>query len=177
MPIYTIYKATNTFNKKSYIGIDSEWPKRCRGHKSAAKRGSKFFFHNALRKYGFENFKWEILFQTEDYDHALKDVEPFYIKFFDTFGERGYNMTSGGEGIRNFSHTQETRKKISITKRKNPARPWLGKKRPDVGEKIARAHRNKPKTKEHNLKNSLAIKEKWKDPVWRENMLNARKKK
>jgi phage pi2 protein 07 len=28
MKIYTIYKATNTINGKSYVGFDSCWPKR-----------------------------------------------------------------------------------------------------------------------------------------------------
>ena len=37
MNIYTIYRATNTINGKVYIGFDSAWPKRKRGHKSSAE--------------------------------------------------------------------------------------------------------------------------------------------
>jgi hypothetical protein len=39
MNIYSIYKATNIKNSKSYIGFDSHWPKRRSEHKSAAGTG------------------------------------------------------------------------------------------------------------------------------------------
>jgi len=49
--IYSIYKATNKINGKSYIGFDSKWPRRKHKHHFEYKeRTSKFY--NAIKKYG-----------------------------------------------------------------------------------------------------------------------------
>ena len=55
------------------------------------------YFHNAIRKYGAENFECEIL---EECDAELLDSkEIFYIAKYNTF-EKGYNLTIGGDGKR-----------------------------------------------------------------------------
>lgn len=57
-----IYKATNTLNRKVYIGSDYSWTKRIIAHKTKSlNKADNYYFHNSLRKYGFDNFKWEIL--------------------------------------------------------------------------------------------------------------------
>ena len=118
MRIYTIYKATNTINGKSYIGFDSNWPDRQKAHKTSSKTVSSNFscphFHRALKKYGFASFSWEVLYQNDDKDHTLKTMEPFYIEKYNTFLGEGYNMTSGGEGTFGVKPSPETRQKLSI---------------------------------------------------------------
>jgi hypothetical protein len=56
-----IYRATNKTNNKVYIGFDSKWPRRKIAHKTKTKTGSNLYFHNAIRKYGWDNFDWEVL--------------------------------------------------------------------------------------------------------------------
>jgi group I intron endonuclease len=102
-----VYKATNTVNGKSYIGFDVKWPHRQARHKhDAFKRKSDYAFHQAIRKHGWDSFKWEILKE----DAKLED-EIRLIKEHDTY-INGYNETKGGEGTVGRHHSQETRNKI-----------------------------------------------------------------
>jgi len=93
----TIYKATNLINGKSYIGFDSAWPKRMNRHLENANYNREGKFYDAIRKYGWENFQWEILYQSEDKERTLNVMEPQFIREYNTFNQ-GYNMTEGGEG-------------------------------------------------------------------------------
>lgn len=43
--------------------------------------------------------------------------------------------------------------------------------------KISESKKGTIQTEEHKMKNSLKIKELWQNPIWRENMLHARRKK
>lgn len=90
-----IYKITNKVNGKSYIGqtrytIEFRW--RQHQHKK-----DNTYFHNAIKKYGAENF---IVEQLEECDTSLlNEREIFYIAKYDTFNN-GYNLTIGGDGNR-----------------------------------------------------------------------------
>jgi len=109
MNIYSIYKATNKTNGKVYIGMDSNWPKRYSEHHNELKR-SKTKFHNAIKKYGRDNFEWCLIYQSNDYEH-IKSMECFFIEEYDTF-KHGYNMTLGGEGIKGYIMPEEHKRKI-----------------------------------------------------------------
>ena len=61
----TIYKATNKINGKSYIGFDSAWPKRMNRHLENANYNREGKFYDAIRKYGWDKFQWQILYQSE----------------------------------------------------------------------------------------------------------------
>lgn len=59
---YTIYKVTNITNNKCYIGLTSrDFETRRYEHIYESKSESVFKFHQALRKYSYDNFRWEIL--------------------------------------------------------------------------------------------------------------------
>ena len=52
-------------------------------------------FWKAIQKYGWNNFKVEIL---EEVDvNLLNEREKYYISLFDSVAPKGYNLTSGGE--------------------------------------------------------------------------------
>lgn len=113
--IYTIYKATNKINGKCYIGFDNNWPTRKRAHKLAKR---KYVFHNAIRKYGWGAFEWEILYQSKDREYTLKIMEPYFIKENNSFiDNNGYNMTYGGEGTIGIKKTltEEHKNKIGLS--------------------------------------------------------------
>lgn len=98
--IYSIYKATNLFNGKIYIGFTCNFYKRKYEHLRSSDKGDyNTPFHNALRKYGKENFRWEVICQSKDGKYLLDVMEPFFIKENQSFGESGYNLTNGGEGF------------------------------------------------------------------------------
>lgn len=97
-----IYKATSKTSGKSYIGLTSRSLEHRRQvhyfHSQAKSKKTKLFpFQMAIRKYGMDDFEWEVLFET-DSPEELKQMETYYIGKFNTF-EDGYNLTLGGEGF------------------------------------------------------------------------------
>jgi group I intron endonuclease len=78
-------------------------------------------FYRAIRKHGFDSFEWNILYQSTDKDHTLKEMEQHFITEYNTFGD-GYNLTLGGEGTPGWKANEKTRKKMSATKRGRPGR-------------------------------------------------------
>lgn len=117
MKIYSIYKATCKSNGKIYIGFDSRWPKRQIEHKSSAFLDKdNRHFHNAIRKYGWDDFEWEVICQSLDGNHLLKKMETYFINKYDSFNT-GYNLTLGGEGTLGLKVSNETRYKMSIARK------------------------------------------------------------
>lgn len=96
-----IYKFTNNITKKSYIGQSINLESRYNSHKrnylnkNLSTYNSKFY--RAIRKYGFENFTYEILCQSKNYTvEELNYYEQLYIKQYNSFLD-GYNMNYGGD--------------------------------------------------------------------------------
>lgn len=88
-----IYKITNKVNGKVYIGqtrytVEFRW--RQHQHKK-----DNTYFHNAIKKYGADNFIVETLEECEC--EKLDSREIFYIAKYNTFKD-GYNLTLGGDG-------------------------------------------------------------------------------
>lgn len=88
-----IYKITNTVNNKSYIG-QTRQSIQFRWNQHTSKKDNTYF-HNAIQKYGKDNFTIEIL--EECNVEVLNEREIYYISKFDTF-KNGYNLTIGGDG-------------------------------------------------------------------------------
>lgn len=96
---YVIYKATNKINGKSYIGKTYNFEKRKKEHFYDIENGLPF--HKALKKYGLENFEWEVI-DHADSDSEIREKEVYWINYYRTcisFSDcNGYNLTLGGEG-------------------------------------------------------------------------------
>ena len=93
-----IYKITNILNKKCYIGQSINIPLRWRHHRSFSLKESNYPLYRAFKKYGIENFTFEIL--EECLPSELNEKEIYWIKFFNSYNE-GYNQTFGGQGASN----------------------------------------------------------------------------
>jgi len=112
---YIIYKAISP-SSKIYIGQTiCGLTTRISQHKSEAKTTNKNrAFLSAIRKYGIENIKWEII----DYCNNEKDLdekECHYIAKYDSYNN-GYNETIGGDkGSKGFIYSLELREKMSIS--------------------------------------------------------------
>lgn len=100
-----IYKYRNKINGKVYIGQTNNIQKRINGHKSVMNNPKDHSyndaFHAALRKYGYENFSFEII---EEFDDSfgreyLNEREVFFIEYYNSHvSKNGYNITYGGDG-------------------------------------------------------------------------------
>ncbi|MBA9027593.1 helix-turn-helix domain-containing protein [Peribacillus huizhouensis] len=108
-----IYKATNTVNRKVYIGLTIRTLQtRKKRHLLDARSGSEFIFHRAIRRYGEESFKWKVIDKADTLDE-LNEKEMYWINHYDSYNN-GYNMTFGGSALMlGRSHTEEARKKIA----------------------------------------------------------------
>lgn len=91
-----VYKITNLINSKVYVGQTSKENLNLRisQHVNLANRGGGFLLHDDIRKYGFNNFKVDILVITNSKD-ILDRFEIFYIKKYSEIGEV-YNLAPGG---------------------------------------------------------------------------------
>lgn len=102
-----VYLITNLINLKKYVGITSRgylkrFEEHIRGSNTPSSDTYNTPFKRALRKYGRENFKIELLKSCDTMEQA-KEYEIFYIKEFNTFVKfdncNGYNCTMGGDGV------------------------------------------------------------------------------
>jgi hypothetical protein len=110
-----VYCLTSPSGKKyvgvgtSKGGIESRWD-QYKNLRSSVKTQPKLY--NALKKYGPENFKYEVILETNDRKNALRS-EMYLIDVWDLQNpEKGYNITAGGQGF--FSnHSEESKRKMS----------------------------------------------------------------
>lgn len=93
-----IYKITNKINKKSYIGqsvnIEHRWNSHKTNYLNKNIKDYNTKFYKALRKYGIENFDFEILEKCNK--NNLNEREIYWINFYNSFKD-GYNSTLGGQ--------------------------------------------------------------------------------
>lgn len=94
-----IYKLTNQINNKSYIGLTTNTlQQRLAQHNYEANHGTDRPLYRAIRKYGIETFKAEVIDTATNLDE-LKEKEQYWIKYYNTYGAngQGYNATEGGD--------------------------------------------------------------------------------
>ena len=95
-----IYKITNKINGHSYIGQSIDITTRWNHHRNYPVSNSKYPLYLAFKKYGIDNFSFEVLEECSIDELDNKEIE--YIKLFDTYAN-GYNQTLGGCGSRGSS--------------------------------------------------------------------------
>jgi group I intron endonuclease len=115
--MFKIYLIQHIENSKVYVG------KTCRDifvrwadHIRDARRGVDVYFYRAIRKYGPEMFKIRQIDEVETEDLA-NQREIYWITqiFHSNRPENGYNTTDGGNGLLGWHHSEETKKKISLS--------------------------------------------------------------
>jgi group I intron endonuclease len=76
-----IYKIENQINQKVYIGQSTNISTRWRRHRSEANNlNNSYPLYCAMRKYGLENFSFEII--EECPREKLNEKEKYWISFF-----------------------------------------------------------------------------------------------
>jgi group I intron endonuclease len=94
-------------NGKVYIGITSQsTSRRWRTNGEGYYQDTQKKFRNAINKYGWDNFKHEII---EDNISSLEEAnarERYWISFYDSY-HNGYNSTLGGDASGTKKHSKE----------------------------------------------------------------------
>lgn len=136
--MHYLYKITNQFNGKVYIGQSKEETGRWKQHKYFAKNPEKTgqYIHRAMAKYGIDNFQFEILAVSKSQKDA-DETEIILIHQYDSRNkEHGYNIKPGGD-------------------------TWDDEMRQHMSEKIKQHYQNHPEERERV---SAQAKEFWQNP-------------
>jgi len=92
-----IYIVVNTVNGKVYVGKTKDKLRiRWQQHVALARRGSKFPFHCAIRKYGPEVFQLHLLSSVPISPGSPEEVY-FIARYRATESRHGYNLALGGD--------------------------------------------------------------------------------
>ena len=151
-----IYKATNIKNGKIYIGLTTKTlEERIKHHKRDSLRMDTYFYR-AIKKHGFDSFKWEVIDNSAKSIQELEDLEKYYIKKYNCFNNKkvGYNSLSGGNSL--FEVSDDIRK-IRSENAKGTNNPMYGKPGTWLGKNFSDTHKEniskslKGKNKEYLL--------------------------
>ena len=118
-----VYCFTNKVNNKKYIGSTIKEPHiRKNQHLYNARHEnekSNYPLYRAIKKYGEDNFNFEILFSGECSENEIRKIEQNFILQYNSLSPNGYNQTLNTD---NPSLDETIIKKISETKRVNALR-------------------------------------------------------
>lgn len=142
-----IYKITNLINNKIYIGKEVK--------EKPDYFGSGMYIKRAIKKYGKENFRKDII-QYYEFEEELDEMEKFWIRELKSQVPNGYNIAEGGLGGALFTghqHSEESKKKISQSHKALERHcSWQHKLA------ISKAHKGQIISKEQREKLSIAFK-------------------
>lgn len=155
--IYRHWLINDKENEISYIGQvynrapQKRWGKNGKGYKPQ-KDSESTKFYNAIKKYGWDNFKHEVVLTIEcetkeELWFWLDEWEKYYIEKYDSF-HNGYNSTTGGSSGK---PGEETRKKQSKARK---GKPLSEEHKQHIGEAMT----GMVFSKERNLKISSTLK-------------------
>lgn len=126
--IFYIYRYTNLINGKKYIGQTNNFERRVREHKSCSFNPQSVNYddkiHQAIRKYGYENFSIdiiEVLTDVSNYD-VVNEREQYWIKEEQSLlTQWGYNVLEGGRNCwRSFLSLDDVKKIKDMIKAETP---------------------------------------------------------
>ena len=110
---YVVYRHTNKINQKVYIGMTMQKPER------RWREGNGYLslhFSNAIKKYGWDNFKHEIVLNDLSKEEAC-EAEKLLIEMYNaTDPDYGYNEAIGGEGGGMYKKHHSEKSKLKISK-------------------------------------------------------------
>ena len=121
LPVGRIYLITNLINNKKYVGITTRtlknrWSEHCYPTKSRPGR----LLSKAIKKYGKENFKVELIEELHNISgEILLSKETFYIEKYNTFVDNGFGYNLIKESTQKFIYSELTREKMSKSKKGN----------------------------------------------------------
>ena len=127
--MYSIYVHTTPDGRK-YVGSTSLEPKIRFNGGSNYKTCTRFY--NAIKLFGWDNIKHEILETVEDKETALKREEYYTLLFRSNEPEFGYNILTGRKGL--IQSEESNKKKSESLKGRIPYKKPIKLKNKKTGE-------------------------------------------
>ena len=152
-----------TLNGKKYVGQTNCTSRRFSQHKNSTS-GCRYI-RNAIKAYGWENAKVEILLV----DLTLKEanrLETHYIDILGTLSPSGYNLKKGGD---NNEWSEDSKQKMSDTMK-------LKCENPEIRKAFSVSAKKRFENPEYIEAMSVRAKNKWEDPEYREAVSESVKK-
>ena len=151
-----IYKIENLKNGKIYFGQAIDFEKRKDAHIRALNGGyhRNRYLQASWNKYGSESFRFTFVEECDESRLSVLEIE--YISANDTVAPHGYNLTTGGEGVRGLQWSEESRQRLSNSRR---------------GVKTGRKVQHAPETL---AKMSASMKIRWQDETYRTKSIKSR---
>ena len=169
---YVLYKHTNIINGKVYIGITCEKPYYERFGKGGNKYKRNKHFWGAIQKYGWDNFKHEIILDNLTEEEACKKEQEYINKYDALNPQKGYNAHKGGK-----LSTKEVREKMKKShERKHLSEEHKRNISKSLGQGVNNVNYGRKQTPEAVLHNSLA-KTGSKHPNWGKHLKDSTKEK
>lgn len=136
-----VYLATNLINGKRYIGATSRaLSARVDGHVATSRKTkpTTSYFAHAMKKYGWEMFRFSVLAKYETKEEAFRE-EARLIEIM----KPEYNLRKGGIGLSSFRRSEETKAKLSAMKLGKKIRPKRKPISAEVRKKMSEAALNR----------------------------------
>lgn len=153
-----VYLIENLANGRRYVGSANSLKKRFREHRRQLSEGRHHsrFLQRAWNKYGPLFFTFRVV------AYCSRDDLLFYEQRLIDGLKPDYNTSPTAGSQLGYRHTEETRRKMSVARRRNPSSPRKGMKHtPETLKKISESRKGKgggPRSPERLAKISAALK-------------------
>ena len=163
-PYGVIYKITNAINGKVYIGqtvqgMDVRW----REHLKVVRSGGGYALHNAIRKYGIQQFSIEELYQCSSQEELNSEEISYIHSYYSIIDHgRGYNLDTGGGS--HGSPSNETLRKMIYSQNRDDVKAKIQASRAgyrhsdETKRKMSESSKGQEMSLEARLKMSVAKK-------------------
>lgn len=158
-----VYKVTHLPSGKAYVGLTNDFERRKYEHLKAARLGSQSHFHRALRKHGADQFDWRVMSRCSSLELASHE-EQLLVKHFATYGDGGFNMTTGGESRWSKVTKEETKEKLAALYRGKTYEELHGSEMAaEIRQKQSAAHAGRVFSERTRTAMSEANKRRWRE--------------
>lgn len=141
--MYKLYKITNIVNNKAYIGITKSsliqrWTEHLRDSVNPI-----YPLHLAIRKYGSDNFKMELLQESVDRDEISLSEDPVIELYQTRIYQHGYNVAKGGYGGDLGPIANQKRRQTLLSKTDEEIALWVAKRNVTIAGRTKENHKGK----------------------------------
>jgi group I intron endonuclease len=151
-----VYQILNIKNDKVYIGSSNNINRRLRDHvnKLLKNKHKNIYLQHAFNKYGIDSFRINILEIVDDRKFLIEKEQSWIDVFNSSNPQHGYNVCEFANSTLGFKHSEETKKKMSVSR--------SGENHHFYGKKFSRQHldnlsKSRKGENHYNYGNDLSI--------------------